>query len=159
MATRVLQGGDKLRRFLSEFSRATGRGGTLKVGFLEGAKYPDGTPVAMVAAIHNFGAPSRGIPPRPFFTNMITQHSAEWPDDIKSQLFNVVGRNYHIQRSDIVTVMNRMGALIKGQIQQSIRDTNAPPLAPATVRRKGFDKPLIETSHMINSVAFEYEER
>jgi hypothetical protein len=30
-------------------------GDDLKVGFLEGAKYPDGTPVALVAATNEFG--------------------------------------------------------------------------------------------------------
>ena len=55
--------------------------------------------------------------------------------------------------------MGRMGVLIRGQLQQSIRDTNDPPLAAATVRRKGFAKPLIETSMMLNSVSYEYEER
>jgi hypothetical protein len=49
--------------------------------------------------------------------------------------------------------------VLVGQIQQSIRDTNEPPLAPATVRRKGFDKPLIDKAIMINSAASEYEER
>jgi hypothetical protein len=149
MAT--LDGGDKLRRALADIARGLARGGTLKVGFLEGATYPDGKSVAMVAAIHNYGAPSRNIPPRPHGSNMVARHSAEWPDEIRSQL---ISTNY-----DAAETMNRMGALIRGQWQQSIRDTNEPPLKPATIRRKGFDKPLIDTSHMINSVAFEYEER
>ena len=50
-----------------------------------------------------------------------------------------------------------MGEGIKGQLQQSIRDTNAPPLAPATVSAKGFAKPLIDSSNMINSVDYEVD--
>jgi hypothetical protein len=42
-------------------------------------------------------------------------------------------------------------------LQQSIRDTNDPPLAQATIARKGFAKPLIDTSVMINSVDYEVE--
>jgi hypothetical protein len=38
---------------------------------------------------------------------------------------------------------------------QSIRDLVSPALAPATVARKGFSKPLIETGHLLNSVAVE----
>src|SRR5207253_956193 len=60
-----------------------GRGATLKVGFLENARYPDGTPVAMIGLIQNFGAPGAGIPPRPFFTvNFIERNKATWPGAI-----------------------------------------------------------------------------
>ena len=55
---------------------------------------------------------------------------------------------------DVSATLNRMGLGIKGQLQKSILDLWAPPLAPSTVRRKGFDKPLIETSHMLNSADF-----
>jgi hypothetical protein len=151
MVTKTLEGGEKLKRALADISRKIGGGGTLKVGFLSNATYPNGTPVAMVAAIQNFGAPSRNIPPRPFFSNMIAKHSSEWPDDIRSQLR---ATNY-----DATLTMNRVGAEITGQLKQSIRDTNEPPLAPATIRKKGFDKPLIDTSVMINSAAHEYEEK
>jgi hypothetical protein len=44
---------------------------------------------------------------------------------------------------------------IAGQLRESIIKTNAPPLSPRTIARKGFAKPLIDTSHMINSVDYE----
>lgn len=50
-----LSGGDKLEQRLSEIAARIGRTGTVRVGFLEGATYPDGTSVAMVAALLNFG--------------------------------------------------------------------------------------------------------
>ena len=149
MAT--LDGGDKLTAALADIARAVRRGGTLKVGFLSGATYPDGKPVAMIAAIQNFGAPSRNIPPRPFFSNMITRRSGEWPAVIVEQL--------RATNLNVPVAMKRIGLLVKGQLQQSIRDTNQPPLAASTIRRKGFDKPLIDTGHMLNSVAFEWEDR
>jgi hypothetical protein len=151
MSTRVLEGGENLRRALASISMGIRRGGSLKVGFLKGSTYPDGTPVAMVAAVHNYGAPSRGIPPRPHGSNMVARYSPEWPDEIRAQL---KATNY-----DARLTMNRMGALIRGQWQQSIRDGPFVPLKPATIRAKGFDQPLIDKAHMINSVAFEYEER
>ena len=51
--------------------------------------------------------------------------------------------------------MGQVGALIAGQLQKSINETNNPPLSPRTIARKGFDKPLIDTGHMWNSVNFE----
>jgi hypothetical protein len=50
-----------------------------------------------------------------------------------------------------------MGTVIKDQIVQSIVSTNSPPNAPSTVRRKGFDKPLIDTGVMQRSVDFVVE--
>ena len=145
MAT--LRGGDKFDRKLRELAAKLRNPATLRVGFLERATYPDGTPVAMIAAIQDFGAPRAGIPPRPFFRNMIAAKKGEWPAAIAQLLKE---NDY-----DAVVALNITGEAIAGQLRQSIVDTNAPPLKPATVRRKGFDKPLVETGHMLNSISHE----
>lgn len=145
MAT--IKGGDKLAKKLAQISTQLKRPGTLRVGFLEGATYPDGTPVAEIAAIHNFGAPRAGIPRRPFFTNMVKKESPEWP---KTMGVILKQTNYDTPRT-----LELMGEGIKGQLQQSIHDTNTPPLAESTVARKGFAKPLIDKSIMINSADYE----
>ena len=107
--------------FRDKIARAIGKAGTLRVGFLEGAKhYPDGTSVAAVAAVLDFGAPRAGIPPRPFFRNMIAAKKSEWPDAIAKLL---VANDYDADKT-----LRQAGAAIVGQLQQSIRDTNAPPL-------------------------------
>ncbi len=50
-------GGDRAQSFLANLKRRyQGPAPVLKVGFLENAFYPDGTPVAMVAMIQEFGA-------------------------------------------------------------------------------------------------------
>lgn len=119
---------------------------TVEVGFLEKASYPDGTSVPLVAAINEYGAPSRGQPPRPFFRRMIAQKSPEWP--------NATARLLETNDFDARRTLEQVGAAIKGQLQQSIVDLVDPPLAPATVARKGFDKPLINTSNMLKSVDY-----
>lgn len=48
-----------------------------------------------------------------------------------------------------------MGELIKGELQQSIRDFTTPGLSEVTIASKGFDKPLIDTGHMLNSVDYD----
>jgi hypothetical protein len=143
----TVRGGDQLEKRLREIADALGNKGAVKVGFLENATYPNGTPVAMIALIQDSGAPNAGIPPRPFFRNMVASKSPEWPKAIYDLLKQT---NYDGQHT-----LALIGEAIKAQLQQSIRDTNTPPLKPATVKRKGFDKPLIETSHMINSVDYE----
>jgi hypothetical protein len=143
-----ISGGAALEAKLAELASNLGSGrAEVRVGFLEGARYPDGTPVATIAAIQNFGAPSRGIPPRPFFSSMIEAKSPGWGDSFVGVL---KAANY-----DVGLSLARFGEGIAGQLRQSIRDTNAPPLAQATIDRKGFAKPLIDTGVMFNSVGVE----
>lgn len=149
MAT--IRGGERAGRYLAALVRTVGEPRTLRVGFLENATYPDGKSVAMIAAIQNFGAPGAGIPARPFFSNMIQQKSPEWGPAMANLL---VANDMNVDR-----VLNLAGAAIQGQLKQSIIDTNDPPLAPSTIRRKGFAKPLIDTSNMINSVDYEVVNR
>lgn len=140
-----LRGGEKLEEALRKMAEGLSRGGTVRVGFLENATYPDGKSVAMIAAIQDFGTGT--IPPRPFFRNMIAAKQGEWPGAIDGLL---KANDYDIDKT-----LQQTGAAIAGQLRQSIIDTNAPPLSPVTIRRKGHAKPLIDTSHMINSVDFE----
>ena len=58
-------------------------------------------------------------------------------------------------QSDAAQTLKRMGEGIKGQLQQSIRDFDEVPLARSTVARKGNDKQLIDTGHMVNSADYE----
>ena len=139
-----MRGGEGVVRVLSEIARQVSRPATLRVGFLENATYPDGTPVALVAAVQEFGSPVNGIPPRPFFRNMIAAKQDEWGPAIADL---IVDNDY-----DMTATLEVAGQAIAGQLRQSIIDTNAPPLAQSTVDRKGFDKPLVDTGHMLNSV-------
>lgn len=145
MAT--IRGGDKLAAALAKMAANLTKPGTLRVGFLENATYPDGTPVAMIAAIQDYGAPSVGIPPRPFFRNMIADKQSEWPKAIELAL---KANDYDAPRA-----LDVVGNGIEGQLRASIIATNSPPLAQSTIDRKGFDKPLVDTGHMLNSVDHE----
>lgn len=144
-----IDGGAKLHARLDEIARKLQHGGTVKVGFLEGATYPDGTRVAMVAAIQDFGAPAAGIPPRPFFRNMVREKSPGWPAALRALLKS---NDYDAERA-----LDLAGEGIAGQLRQSIVDTNDPPLAPSTIKRKGFATPLIDTGHMLASVDHEVD--
>lgn len=147
MAEVKLNGGSKMQEALKEIKRKLLNEPKLRVGFLENATYPDGTLVAMVAATQDFGSPENNIPPRPFFRNMVADKQSEWGPTLGQQL---VANGY-----DADAALSVLGLGIKGQLQQSIRDTNEPPLKPATIKAKGFDKPLIDTGHMINSVDYQ----
>lgn len=136
----AITGGKKLEEKLRELSRKVDRKASLAVGFLEGSTYPDGTSTPMVAAIHEFGAPKAGIPPRPFFRNMVAEKSGKWGDGVGAQL---VATDF-----DAVRALERVGAGIASQLVQSIKDTNSPALSPVTLmlRKMRADNPSLEVN-------------
>jgi hypothetical protein len=148
MAT--VTGGRKLEQALQDLARKVSKPGTLRVGFLEGATYPDGKPVAMIAAIQEYGAPRAGIPPRPFFRRMIAAKSGEWPAAIKQLL---IDNNY-----DARAALEQAGIAIEGQLRQSIIELVDPPLAQSTIDRKGSSKPLVDSGHLLRSVDHEVKD-
>jgi hypothetical protein len=113
---------------------------SVEVGFLEEATYPDGTPVAAVAYWNEYGSSG---PPRPFFRQMIEKEKATWGPKLAAAYKHTDG--------DGEKALRIVGDNIQGALIQSINDLTSPPLAPSTIAAKGFDKPLIDTSHMVNS--------
>lgn len=152
MSDNVLTGAPGIMKKLEEIAQRMG-GGSVSVGFLEGATYPDGTSVPAVAYWNEFGKMVQSQEgnyfqlPRPFFRQMIAKESPTWPRKM-AKLAKATG--YDGQR-----VLALMGEDIKGGLQESINSLDSPPLADSTVAAKGFSKPLIDTSHMINSVDYE----
>jgi hypothetical protein len=139
-------GGERLKARLAEIADRLSKARSVRVGFLDDARYPDGTPVAEVAAINEFGNPSKGQPPRPFFRDMIRERGKDWPEGIARALKDA---DYDAEAALDVT-----GAAIKGQLQQQISSYVGPPLKESTVKRKGFDKQLVDTGVMLNSVDY-----
>ncbi|ENT4449065.1 hypothetical protein ACFFVU_002976 [Salmonella enterica] len=126
----------------------------LKVGFIDGATYPDGTPVAMVAATNEYGNPANNQPPRPFFRNAIAEHESEWLDAISR------GLQKGVPLEDVLAVV---GERAVGDVVQSIATLMDPPLSPATIasrKSKGnaSTKPLVDTKVMIRDVHYEVGE-
>ena len=171
-----IQGGNKFSAALQAMATAVTSADTVKIGILSGATYPNGTPVAMVAAIQEFGAPRAGIPPRPFFRNMIAAHQAEWGP--------ATGELLKANDYDAAKTLAQVGEAIAGQLRQSIVDTNSPALSPVTLMLRKMQgegititgkqvgvararvasgestsgvstKPLVWTGHLLNSIDYE----
>lgn len=123
-------GGGKLGKVLADMASSVGNASSVKVGFLENATYPNtGTQVALVAAIQEFGAPGRGIPPRPFFRPMIQAKSPEWPKAIAEDLKRT---NYNA-----AATLDALGDQVAGQLKDSIVATDSPALSPVTLMLRG----------------------
>ncbi len=118
------------------------------VGFPAGKAqaYPDGTQVATVAAYHVFG---EGVPKRDFM------RLAE--DDITHKTAPII--RAALSSPNVQPLYDTAGASAKNSIRQAIVDLQDPPNSPATVAHKGFNNPLIETSHMLKSVSYVVRDR
>lgn len=143
-----MRGGDKFRRRLAGLASQSSGSLKVRVGIFESAKYDDGTPVAAVAFWNEYG--TARIPPRPFIRNTVAAHKNEWP----RQAAAILSQN----GGDVRQTLELMGEGVKGQIAESIQNLHEPPNAPATVRKKGFDKPLIDSRTLWRSIGSEIAE-
>lgn len=134
---------DAVAKKLADYAKKMS--GSVEVGFMENATYPDGTPVAAVAFWNEYGNGS--APPRPFFRNMIDEEKPTWPGKVAALA--------KATDNDGPKVLALMGEDIQGALIQSINNLREPALSPYTIKKKGFDKPLIDTGHMINSTGYE----
>lgn len=171
-----LTGGERLRKVLADIREKTRGGDFVRVGFLEGATYTNGTPVAYVAAIAEWGNPANGQPPRPFFRQMIDGNQGSWGGKM--------ARFMKATKCDATLSLSYMGETIKSELQGSIRKFSGAPLSPVTLLLRqrfpmrddmqfsdvlqarhdiaagvepgaGHAKPLIWTGHMMNSVDYQ----
>jgi hypothetical protein len=100
----------------------------LRVGWFESAKYDEGTPVAYVASIQEFGTASGGIPPRPFMRPTIAENRGDWIKNFDEGVTRVL--------AGILTMedfLNILGLRIAGQVRKSISTVQEPPLSPITL--------------------------
>ena len=125
-----------------------------KVGWLESNAYPDGTPVAYVAIIQEMGSPKNGIPPRPFFRPTIAEKTNTWRNQFKSGCKAILAGN-----ETASTVMEKVVSGAAGDVRKTIKQINAPPLSPATLRLRlsrnnTSVKPLNDTGHMLKTLPY-----
>ncbi len=120
---------------------------SVRVGVLENATYPDGTPVAMVAFWNEYG--TRTSPVRAFFRTTVSEQKKNWVLSVQNLM------KIH---SDPKQVMGLIGVHMQEQIVQSINTWSDPPNSAYTIAKKGSSKPLIETGVLMRSIKSEVGE-
>ena len=155
----AVRGGHKLDAIIRRALSASGVE-TLRVGFFRSAKYPDGTPVAAVAAWNEFGtrtkAGGQAIPERPFFRQALRKVQ----DDVSELVQDGIDSKTMIV-DDLLA--DRLGGLVAGAVQENIARGTFKALAESTlyrrrtrtVNRTTSVKPLIDTGTMRTSVTWQ----
>lgn len=97
----------------------------------------------MVTAPHKITIPSR-----PFMQAAWRQFLAD-----KSKIQARIARDLVSGKISPDAALGQMGLVLEGYIAKSIKNGNWEPNARSTVAAKGFDKPLINSSHMLQSLS------
>jgi len=124
MAVSVKRTGGKSWKKALEPYRNSGRM-QVKIGVLEGATYPDGTPVAAIAAVHEFG--TAHVPARSFMRSTLAAKKESWGK----------GLAYQLKASgNVKTALTALGEVASKDIQKAIEDGLSPKLKDETVAAK-----------------------
>lgn len=99
----------------------------MKVGIVEHQHYDDGTPVAYVAAIHEYGSPSNNIPPRPFFRPTVVAQKKNWAG---------IGKQILQNGGTVEDMLDSVGSSAAGDIFETISNIDSPPLALSTKKAR-----------------------
>lgn len=119
-----------LERIPDEF-----QGEVAQVGIPAGTNYEDGTPVAYVAAIQEFGAPAVKIPARPVIRPTVQQHSGEWASFLRNMVPKVAAGQL-----SAFDVLDGVGRIAVADMQAQLASVYSPPLSPITVMLRKWRK-------------------
>ena len=119
------------------------------VGVPAGAKEEDGTPIALIAAVHEFGSPKAGIPERSFLRTGLKRARPLFATLNFDSLKKVANGLLSIHEA-----LDRLGAAAAGAVKEEIVIGTFVPLRPATIARKGSDKPLIHSGSLRQAITW-----
>jgi hypothetical protein len=140
----TFSGGEKIQALFKN----AGKGGvkSVDVGIFAGAKYPDGTPVALVATVNEFGSEDGVIPERPAIRNANKSN--------EDNLVKIIKNNVDPETMVIDPVTaGRVGVAHESATKKSIVDLKDPPNAPSTVKAKApKTNPLVNSGTYVRSV-------
>ena len=121
----------------------------VRVGYQHGAETGEdgGADLADVAMWNELG--TAHMPARPFLRQSVDGNASRISAACKAQLQAVASG-----KATAEGALAALGAMQKGLVQHTIQGGGFKPNAPATVKRKGSDRPLIDTGRMRQSVTF-----
>lgn len=123
----------------------------------KGSRKSDEITNVELAFIHSNGSPVRNIPPRPFIEPAIAQPEIKRKiaERMKAAAVSAIEGNLSVAKTE----MGKAGQYGENAVKDYIGSSNLTPNSEATIRRKGSDKPLIDTGSLRRSVTHVIEER
>lgn len=106
--------------------------------------------LVMRGAVHQFGSEKRNIPPRPWLDKGAEQGADKYKKLAKNKITDVVTGDLSVDK-----YYQTLGEISVAEVRKYLRNGDFTPLSPATIKRKGSSKPLIDTGQLRNSVTYE----
>lgn len=142
------RGWDALKRRVQRLNESSVRVGVVS----EQAHDPEsGIGMAELAAIHEFGSPAANIPERSFIRRTLDEKR----DSIATLCARLTGAVVE-GKMDEQQALGLLGAYASGQIRTFMLQGPhiPPPLKPATIARKGSDRPLVDTGRLAAAISW-----
>lgn len=123
----------------------------MDIGVNEDAgNYADGTSVAEVAFWNEYGTVK--IPERSFLRAAVDEKKDELDTFQNEVLEDVVNQKY-----GVIQGLRRFAFRVTTEIKNKITTLKEPPNAASTIKKKGFDNPLIHSRKMLNSIDYKID--
>lgn len=140
---------DNLDKILKQVAKIAKR--SVLVGIPEGSERSDGEiSNAALAYIHELGAPAANIPARPFMAPGIEDAKERITAQLEKGSKALMEGNAH--KAD--QALNAAGLIAVNSIKNKISDGDFAPLKDSTIKRKGSDRPLLDSGQMRNSITY-----
>ena len=134
-------------RSLDAFIAYGTKKGTVNAGLIKGKAAPE---VIDRGVYNNFGTDH--VPERPFLNNAMRDNQFSYKVIVGKGMIKTL-----LRRGSTRDMLEELGEKMKDDIQKEILELSSPPNAPATVKKKGFNDPLLETYEMVESIDYEVE--
>jgi hypothetical protein len=108
---------------------------------------------ATIATVHEYGSPANNIPERSFMRSTLTNERVKIGRLQAKAVAAVVAGKISARLA-----LDKIGAYVAGAMQANVVNGDFAPLAPATIKAKGSDKPLIDTGQMVGAISWKVEE-
>lgn len=102
-----------------------------RVGWGQAAKYEDGTSIAVVAAVQEFGSPAKGIPPRSFMRTTTMEQKSHWAGMVETAARGVAEGKLGVDQ-----VMQGLTQQAAGDVRKKITEITSPELLPETIKSR-----------------------
>ena len=135
-----------LRQFQKQANKFLGKVEVGAFGMHSGKR-----PITMpdLAAIHEYGAPSRNIPERSFVRASITLDQSKYGKFLLGEVKSLL-----LLKTTPMKIKQILGMQAAADVQMYMVNGKFAPLKAKTIKRKGSSKPLIDTGQLRQSITY-----
>lgn len=125
-------------------------GGRVRVGVF-GGEGEGGISLPELAAVHEYGTRDGRIPARSFIASTLRERKTEI-----AGLLSTLARDVIRGTGTPKSALERLGLQASSWVKQKILRTSIPPpLAASTIKRKGSDRPLVDTGQLVAAITWQ----